>query len=159
MIFRIQRLYHNDKFTVSFIRSDDNSYRAFVVEDTYRAVKVAGETRIPAGFYPLGINKADTPLTIKHRNNPAYAAWGFKFHIEVMNIPNYKGVYIHSGSDADDTEGCITPGYSFDLTALQNQQTKSMISVKDFYALVYPKLEAGEKVWFDVVDEPKITGQ
>ena len=156
MIFKLQRLYHDDKFTLSFILSDDNSYRSFVVEDTFRAVKVAGETRIPAGFYPLTIRKEDTPLTIKHRNNPAYKAWGFKYHIEVSNIPNFKGVYIHSGGDEGDTEGCITPGYSFDLTALQARQQKSIISVRDFYAKVYPMIEAGEKVFLQVEDEIKI---
>jgi hypothetical protein len=154
MIFKLQRLYHNEKFTISFLISDDNLYRSFVCEDTFRAVKVAGETRIPAGFYPLGIRKEDTPLTIKHRNNPAYKAWGFKYHIEILNIPNFKGVYVHSGSSAEDTEGCITPGYMFDLTA-EVQQGKSMISVRDFYAIVYPKLEADEKVFLQIEDEAK----
>lgn len=156
MIFRLQRLFDNGKYTLGHLSNDAKTYHAFVLEDIFREVKVAGETRIAAGFYTLGIRKEDTPLTLKHRQY--YGNW-FSYHIEILNIPNFKGVYIHAGNDASHTEGCITPGYSFDITALANQQGKSVMAVKDFYAIVYPKLEAGEKVFLEVRDEEKIMGQ
>lgn len=159
MIFRIQRLFDNGKYTLDHLMNDAKTFHSFVLEDVARAVKIPGETRIPAGFYPLGIRKQDTELTLKHRANPAYAEWGFKYHIEVLNIQNFNGVYFHSGVDASQTEGCITPGYAFDLTLDKNPQAKSMLAVKAFYAIVYPKLETGEKVFLEIVDEQKFTNQ
>lgn len=156
MIFKIQRLFDNGVYTLDHLVNDAKTFHSFVIEDVARAVKVPGETRIPAGFYTLGIRKDDTPLTLKHRT--AYGSW-FKYHIEILNILNFHGVYIHSGNDASHTEGCITPGYAFDITSTSNQQGKSTIAVKDFYAIVYPKLEAGEKVFLEIRDEERITNQ
>lgn len=155
MIFKLQRLFDNGKYTLDHLVNNDKTFHSFVIEDVHRAVKIAGETRIPAGFYSLGIRKEETPLTIKHR---AYGDW-FKFHIEILNIPNFHGVYFHAGNDASHTEGCITPGYAFDLTLEKNQQGKSTLAVKDFYSIVYPKLEAGEKVHLQIADEEKMINQ
>src|SRR6185369_1457697 len=85
----------------------DNKFFSFSLEDEYRKVKVPGETCIPEGLYELKIQKTDTPLTIKHR--AAYGPW-FKYHIEITGIPNFQGVYIHSGSDDSHTEGCLLLG-------------------------------------------------
>jgi hypothetical protein len=149
MKFILQRLFDNGHYTLGFCENEEKTFHSFSCEDTFRAVKVKGETRIPAGFYELKINKADTPLTIKHR--AAYGEW-FKYHIEVTGIANFQGVYVHAGNDESHTEGCLLLGYAYDLTLSEKVQGKSILAIKDFYAIAYPLLESGSKVFIEIKD-------
>lgn len=152
MKFINQRLFDNGQYTIGFVQAEDRKFHSFALEDIHREVKIPKETRIPSGFYELKIRKEDTPLTIKHR--AAYGSW-FKYHIEITNVPQYQGVYIHAGNDDSHTEGCLLLGYGFDLSLDKMQQFKSTVAVKDFYAIAYPLLEAGQKVFIEVRDEIK----
>lgn len=164
MNFTLKRLYHTTKlttgnYTCGFLTNDVQSFRSFCLEDGVSPTgqKIAGQTRIPAGKYELKLQKTDTPLTIKHRKDYANTGW-FKanpnwYHIEVTGIPNYAGVYVHSGNDDAHTLGCLLPNYAFDLSVTDNQGSKSLLAVSDFYAICYPLLEKGEKVFIDVKDE------
>jgi len=115
------------------------------LEDRFRDVKVKGTTRIPDGTYDLGIRKESTPLTLKYREKYSF----FKNHIEILNIPNYSGVYIHIGNNAEHTDGCVLLGNVVN----NNTKTKGQISdstsiYKDFYELVYPELEKSKiTIW------------
>jgi hypothetical protein len=124
----------------------------FTLEDQHRDVKVKGDTRIPAGIYPLKIHKADTPLTLKHRK--VYGPW-FKYHIEIADIPNFSGVYIHAGNDELHTEGCVLGGDSIlnNMIVSRNQLLSSMAAIKRFYTDIYPRLEAGEVCTLEIRDE------
>ncbi len=75
------------------------------VEDTVRNLsnctqttctgKIAGKTAIPAGRYE-----------IRDTYSPR-----FKKHVlELIGVPGFQGVRIHSGNTADDTEGCLILG-------------------------------------------------
>src|SRR5687768_11457935 len=122
MIFTNQRLYHtktNPKgnYTLGFFTNDIKSFRSLLLEDTHHDTKIAGDTRIPAGFYELKLREEDTPLTLKHRKDYADLPW-FKenpdwFHIEITGIKNFNGVYFHSGIDDSHTLGCNLPCYGF----------------------------------------------
>lgn len=73
----------------------DGQFECFTLEDVPRAEKIAGETCIPVGVYPLKITysprfKRDLPL--------------------LLNVPGFEGVRIHTGNSAKDTEGCILVG-------------------------------------------------
>lgn len=160
MKFTLQRLFFTKgllkgDYTVGFLTENSGRFRSFCIEDTWRAQKVFGETRIPAGLYQLKIHAAETPLTLKNRlayNTPSNN-W-FKFHIEVMGIPGYGDVFIHSGNDDSHTEGCLLPNYVVDSSAPDMPGSKSIIAVEAFYKLAYPILESGsDTILLDVRDE------
>lgn len=162
MKFVLQRLYHTvtnaqGNYSCGFLTNDAQSFRSWCLEDGPNAVKIAGQTRIPAGFYELALRKEDTPLTVKHRNDYKDLPW-FKahpgwFHIEVTKVPNYSGVYVHSGNDDSHTLGCLLPAYLFDMSLKDKPTAKSMLAVNDFYATAYPILETGGKCFIEIRDE------
>jgi len=100
MQFILQRINDNRKSTIGTLfkkitvgQDEKLVLQAFTMEDEYRDVKVMGETRIPAGFYKLGLRQEDTPKTIQYRQKYSW----FKKHIEVLNVKGFTGVYIHIG--------------------------------------------------------------
>lgn len=151
----LQRLSDNGKNTIGSLHHKEvKKLLGFVVEDTFHEIKVKAQTRIPAGFYELKINKAETPLTLKHRI--AYGAW-FKFHIEVTGIPNYSGVYFHAGNDEGDTEGCLlTNNTVSNHWVIEKPGSSSVDATRRLYALVYPLLESGQKAFLEIRDESKL---
>lgn len=127
---------------------------AYTLEDEYREEKVSKETRIPAGFYEVVINKSDTPLTLKYRAK--YSPW-FKYHLMLKNVPGFQGIYIHIGNVDENSDGCILLGDSADNnTIATGTVSNSTIAFKRFYTEVYGVLEAGEKVHITIRDEKEL---
>lgn len=101
----VNRYFHNDDATLSaFIL--DGSLAAYCVEDEPRAEKVAGETRIPAGLYKVGVraeggfhNRYSTKFPTMHRGM-----------LQVMDVPGFEYILIHVGNTDDDTAGCLCIG-------------------------------------------------
>lgn len=124
----------------------------FFIEDVYRKVKINGVTRIPAGRYKLGIRKEDTPLTIKHRNSKWYKSW-FKYHIEVLGVPNFNSIYFHMINTHEHTEGCQGGSKHIHVENGDYRATNSTELMKEFYSIIYPLLEKGEDVFYTIIDE------
>jgi hypothetical protein len=99
MRLRLDRISSNENntFGLWFVDSD---FFAFSIEDPFHEAKVAGQTRIPAGVY-----RVDSTYSPRFKKN----MW------ELLNVPGYTGVRIHSLNTADDTEGCIGPGFNADI--------------------------------------------
>lgn len=153
MNFLLQRFSDNGDSTMGlWFHKEAKKFIMFGLEDEYRDVKVMKETRIPAGFYELKIREELTPLTKKHRE--AYGAW-FEFHIEITNIPNFVGCYVHAGNDDDHTDGCPLGGNTLTNHFVQEKKplTSSIDAIRRFYALAYPHLKSGGKAFLEIRDE------
>lgn len=161
MKFISQRLWHtvgNPEGDYSCAHlTNRQGFESFLLEDAPHDVKIKGQTRIKAGFYELGIHNILTPLTIKHReaykNSPWFKANPDWFHIEIMNVPEFTGIYMHSGVDDSHTDGCNLPCFGFDISKANNQGFNSLMAVDKFYSIVYPLLKAGTKVFIEIRDE------
>ncbi len=156
----LQRIYDNGDTTVGTMvhqTPDKIKLIAWTLEDEHRVTKIAKETRIPAGTYKLGIMNIITPLTEKYRADKRCQPW-FDKHIEVTNVPNYKGVYIHIGNNDDHTEGCLLLGdqLSHPDAIKDNPLGLSVQAFKRFYIQWYPILKEGHTVWLTILDENKL---
>ena len=163
MDFIVQRINDNRKSTIGVLlkkfvsgAETKTSLQSFTLEDEYRDVKVSGETRIPAGFYKLGLRKDDTPLTLKYR---AKYPW-FKHHIEILNVKGFTGVYIHIGNSERDTDACLLLGDAADNNSIGDGTiTNSTVSFKRFYDIVYPHLLGGGVSTIEIRDEKFLLGK
>ena len=63
---------------------------------------------IPEGKYPVRFREDPTPLTMKYRNKYDF----FSFHLEIQNVKNRSGIYIHIGNKPSDVRGCVAVGLS-----------------------------------------------
>lgn len=94
MDLKLIRNKSNDSCTIGKLYVN-GAYECYILEDIERECKVPGKTAIPAGRYRVAI-------TMSPR---------FKKPLPLLyDVPNYAGVRIHPGNDADDTEGCLLPG-------------------------------------------------
>lgn len=126
----------------------------FSLEDQFQEVKVKDETRIPNRRYKLGLREVDSPMTKRYRKKYPW----FTFHIQVMDVPDFENVYIHSGVTDDHTSGCILVG-----DALYNNQAKvdkyengALMYSSQAYERVYKKitnaLMNSEEVTLDIYE-------
>ena len=122
---------------------------SFVIEDEQRDIKVKGETRIPAGKYKVEFRNELTPLTKKYR---AKYPW-FTYHLELIDVPNFKYVYIHIGNFESSTDACQVIGNKAGFDS--NNHFRNFESVDNFrrlYLEVCEALDCGEDVWYRIVD-------
>ena len=102
----LKRKYFGDTFTVGKLYKDDQ-YIGYTLEDKVREVtgesvetwKQFGNTAIPVGTYKVLI-------TMSNR---------FKMKLpQLLDVPGFAGVRIHTGNSSKDTEGCILVGSIWD---------------------------------------------
>lgn len=124
---------------------------SYIVEDDASGER--GDKRIPSGFFELKIHATETPKTLLFRKT---LPW-FEFFIEVTGIPGFSLVFFHPGNSERDTEGCQCPNYVMGNNNIGPiTASNSRDACRDFYAKVYPYLEGGGKVFYEVRDEVKL---
>lgn len=122
----------------------NEDFQCFSLEDGFRAVKVPGETRIPAGTYQLA-------LRTEGKMHDSYAR-RFTDHrgmIWLQDVPDFEWVYLHCGNTPDDTEGCILVGDSLQASG---RILDSVQAYRRIYGLVSNAILAGEPVSITVGD-------
>ena len=89
MKITVVRIKSDDDATLSLV-SVDGYFQCFGLEDEYREEKIAGETRIPAGLYNVGVRD-------EGGFHNRYMRKFSKFHrgmLEVQDVPNFKYILI-----------------------------------------------------------------
>ncbi len=95
-------------------------------------IKVYGKTAIPYGTYEI----------VRSYSNR------FKKNLPLLlNVPHYDGVRIHAGNTADDTEGCLLPGFN----KVKGKVVDSRKAFKDLDERITKWLKTG-KVYIQITD-------
>lgn len=96
MQLKLNRIFKTNTFTIGELYINEK-YVTDTLEDRVRpeGEKVYGKTAIPEGTYE-----------VKLTHSPRFK----KILPEILNVPNFSGVRIHTGNSSKDTEGCILVG-------------------------------------------------
>lgn len=96
MELKLNRIFLGSSATIGELLVNDK-YLCDTLEDRVRpeGEKVYGETAIPEGMYE-----------VKLTHSPRFK----KILPEILNVPNFSGIRIHTGNSSKDTEGCILVG-------------------------------------------------
>lgn len=96
MELKLNRIFPGSSATIGELLVNDK-YLCDTLEDRVRpeGEKVYGKTAIPEGTYE-----------VKLTYSPRFK----KILPEILNVPNFSGIRIHTGNSSKDTEGCILVG-------------------------------------------------
>lgn len=114
----------------------DGKYFCDTLEDTVRDTnksgkfdngekKVKGKTAIPYGTYE-----------IKWTYSPRFK----KYTPQLMNVPSFEGIRIHSGNSSNHTEGCLLLGENKKVGMVLN----SRATIAKFYPIIKDACAKGE---------------
>jgi len=145
MKLRLIRYSDNGKSTLGLLFVDGVFFN-YCLEDEYREKKIKGKTRIPHGTYTVEKYKVLTPKTKAYR---AKHNW-FDYHYMLLDVPNFKNIYIHKGNEERHTDGCLIVAH----TSNNNQIGPGFVgnSTKAFERL-YSKLNGADgKIEITIVD-------
>ena len=141
--------YQDDGETTLGLLFINNLFFCYTLEDTFRAIKIAEKTRIPNGTYEVDFNRFDTPLTLKYRQTRSW----FTYHLEIKNVPDYIGVYIHSGGTHEHTAGCLLVSNGLMATDKQKILNNSRDTYESLYKLLAKKIDHGEEIRIRIENE------
>lgn len=108
----------------------DGVFECYTLEDEFRAVKVRGETRIPAGTYKVGLRTEGST----HSQYSQRFADIHKGMLHVLNVPGFQWILIHIGNTEKDTDGCLLVGEDRD------EEKMTLLRSTVAYRKMYPKV-------------------
>ena len=125
-------------------------FLCYTLEDEERALKVRGETRVPAGTYEI---KLRTEGGFHGRYTKRFAGM-HKGMLHVINVPNFKWILIHTGNTDEHTAGCLLVGDAQENNKIIKDGFvgKSTNAYKRIYPPIAKALEKGEKVTIEYID-------
>lgn len=127
MKLTLKRIALRPTYTIGKLYIDD-VYFCDTIEDTVRDTnksgkfdngeqKIKGKTAIPYGTYE-----------IKWTYSPRFK----KYTPQMMNVPSFEGIRIHSGNTSADTEGCLILGKNKQVGKVLN----SRATINKFYPII-----------------------
>jgi hypothetical protein len=150
----LYRFNDNGKSTLGLLFVNGR-FRCYTLEDEARSEKVKGETRIPAGTYPLGYRNVESPLTKRYRSKHDF----FDFHLHIQDVPGFDFVYIHIGNTDKNSDGCVLVGDSVDNNAIKDGFLGSSTpAFKRLYKEIYPKILNDGPAVIRIHDEKTFAG-
>tara|TARA_R100000900_G_scaffold11981_1_gene10501 strand:- start:28 stop:507 length:480 start_codon:yes stop_codon:yes gene_type:complete len=125
-------------------------FLCYTLEDERRALKVMGETRVPAGTYKIELRKEGG---FHNRYTKKYGRL-HKGMLHVTNVPNFEYILIHTGNTDEHTAGCLLLGDSQENNIIIKDGFigKSVNAYKRVYPDIAKALENNEKVTIEYVD-------
>jgi hypothetical protein len=129
MNLTLKRFWFTDKSTIGVLYID-NIHESYTLEDVVREEKIQDETAIPEGKYKVIIS---------------YSQRFKRVLPELLNVPNFTGIRIHTGNLPKDTSGCILVGRERGIDCLASSQ----IAFNAFFPKLQKGLKEGE-VWMEV---------
>ena len=135
MKLTLKRIALRSTYTIGRLYVNGN-YFCDTLEDTVRDLnkdgkfnngekKVYGKTAIPYGTYE-----------IKWTYSPRFK----KYTPQLMNVPSFEGIRIHSGNSNTDTEGCLLLGENKKVGMVLN----SRATINKFYPLIKEACSKGK---------------
>ena len=134
-----------------FLESEQGlEFLCYTLEDENRALKIKGETRVPAGTYKLELR---TEGGFHERYKKKYSSF-HKGMLHVTNVPNFKLILIHTGNTDEHTAGCLLVGDSQENNVIIKDGFvgKSVNAYKRIYPNISRAIERGEKVSIEYID-------
>jgi len=130
--YTIGKLYINGQYFCDTLEDKDRGLTQDMDENTIFDIKVKGQTAIPKGIYK-----------VEYTYSPKYK----KYMLQVMNVPGFAGIRIHSGNNKDHTEGCILPGKNTKV----GQVTCSRANTMQLTEIVKAAIRDGQNIELDIV--------
>jgi hypothetical protein len=138
MNLKLTRKVYTDNSTIGELEID-GKFECYILEDVVRMFKIFGNTAIPEGKYLIAL----TPSEKFKRTLP-----------ELLNVPKYTGIRIHTGNSAVDTEGCLITGCSMS----KDWVSKSKIAFESLYEKLIGAFSLYEIVSIEIINTqaPKV---
>jgi len=116
--------------------TDARRFLCFTLEDEYRAQKLYGETRIPAGAYRITLRS----------EGGFHLRYAKRFHaihrgmLWIRDVPNFQWVLVHCGNRDEETAGCLLVGDGAVYDAIGGDH--ELLHSSPAYARIYPNIAA-----------------
>ena len=125
-------------------------FLCYTLEDERRALKVRGETRVPAGIYNLALRKEGG---FHKRYKGKYGAW-HRGMLHVTDVPGFQWILIHTGNTDEHTAGCLLVGDSQEnnIVIKDGFVGKSVNAYKRMYSPIARAIEKGNEVTIEYID-------
>ena len=153
MLLELKPIEETPNSTVSSLYVD-GVFCCFILEDGYRAIKVAGETRIPAGVYTIDERKEGKFF------NRYSKKFGHTFVPEIIGVLNFLYILFHMGNTTKDTRGCLLCGMAIEYDEATGNYFipagRSTSAYLKLYRLLSAAFNRGEAVQIVVERKEKI---
>ena len=128
-------------------------FMCYTLEDERRALKVKGETRVPAGTYKIELR---TEGGFHGRYTKKYPGI-HRGMLHITDVPNFEFILIHTGNTDEHTDGCLIVGDSQENNSVVKDGFvgKSRIAYKRIYPRIAKALENDEEVTIQYIDYDK----
>ena len=125
-------------------------FLCYTLEDERRALKVRGETRVPAGTYKIELRKEGG---FHERYTKKYPGL-HRGMLHVTDVPNFEYILIHTGNTDEHTAGCLLVADSQENNQLLPDGFigKSVNAYKRIYPRIATAISNGDEVYIEYID-------